>query len=343
MDTKPAKVQSFSRHARSAVKRISSGLPCLDWITGGGYPQGRLVRIIGPESAGKSTLALHAAAMAQQTGKVLYLNPDGKLSGEVAANIGVDLDRLHYAIPETLEQLWLTAFDAIESRKPPSLIVIDPETMCPTQTELEGEMDTYGSIRSRTNAEGVTRLMPRLAKVQTTVLVVSQLRYRQGVTFGSPECPTGGRALKDASSLSLDVRRIQTLKKGQDEFGVRLKIKITQNTVGKPFRVCESDLVFGQGCPKHRGLVDLADYLELISYGTVSTSKFQGMTVPRSREELCRYFQEPEDLALLESVIQKVLNPQPEEIELVVPNVAEISKRKTTKKKNEVPVSAIAV
>jgi recombination protein RecA len=235
---------------RLKVKTLELGIPKLDAILGGGLPQGRIVEIFGPEGAGKTTLALHAILQSQQLGgTAVFIDAEHALDPDYARQLGVDTDNLLIAQPDSGEMA-LTLIETLVESNAIALIVVDSVAALIPEVELSAEIgDHLVGIHSRLMSKALRRLVARFNATQSNCIVIftNQLRYIQGVVYGSPETTTGGRALRFYASVRLDVRRIQTLKRGTDEYGIVVKVKTVKNKVATPFRSVELNLQFGRG------------------------------------------------------------------------------------------------
>ena len=302
------------------VDVIPSGSILLDEALGvGGYPKGRIIEIYGPESSGKTTLALHAIAECQKKGGIAaFIDAEHALDPTYAKNLGVNIDDLWISQPDNGEQA-LEITERLVRSGAIDIIVVDSVAALTPQAEIEGDMgDSHMGLQARLMSQALRKLTGILAKSNTTIIFINQIRMKIGVMFGNPEPTTGGNALKFYAWVRMDVRRIESIGKNQDELtGKRVRVKIVKNKVAPPFKKCEIDLMFGTGISKMGSLLDAAIKCNLIEKAGAWYS-FKGEKIGQGRDKTLEYLQNNVEFQNeLDSEVRKILFAQPEKSEEV--------------------------
>ena len=279
------------------VPAISTGSLSLDLALGvGGVPRGRVVEIYGPESSGKTTLALHIAAEAQaKGGMVAFIDAEHALDPIYARNLGVDVDSLLVSQPDTGEQALDIAEILVRSGAVDALIIDSVAALVP-RAEIEGEMgDQHVGLQARLMSQALRKLTATISKSRTCVIFINQIRMKIGVMFGSPETTTGGNALKFYSSQRLDIRRIGAIKEGDQHVGNRTKVKVVKNKIAPPFKLAEFDIIYGQGISKEGDILDLGVSLDIVEKSGAWYS-FEGERLGQGRENVKKFLAENTDI-----------------------------------------------
>lgn len=295
---------------RMKVETISSGAITLDLALGGGLPKGRVIEIYGPESSGKTTLALHAVAEVQKNGGVAaFVDAEHALDPTYSSALGVDIANLLVSQPDNGESA-MEIVDQLVRSSAVDIVVIDSVAALVPRAEIEGEMgDTQVGLQARLMSKALRKIAGNIGKSGCTVIFLNQLRQKIGVTYGSPEVTTGGNALKFYASVRLDIRRIQTLKKGSEgEYGIRAKVKVAKNKVAPPFRVAEFDIIFGQGISSLGCLVDLAEQTGTIVRKGAWYS-YNGENIAQGRDNAIKYLEDkPEVVDTIDKQVREKLD-----------------------------------
>lgn len=282
---------------RMKIETISSGALTLDLALGGGLPKGRVIEIYGPESSGKTTVALHAVAEVQKKGGIAaYVDAEHALDPTYAGSLGVDIENLLVSQPDTGEAA-LEIVDQLVRSAAVDIVVVDSVAALVPRAEIEGDMgDAHVGLQARLMSQALRKITGNIGKSGCTVMFINQLRQKIGISYGNPETTTGGNALKYYSSVRLDIRRIQTLKKGSEEFGIRVKVKVAKNKVAPPFRIAEFDIIFGKGVSTLGCLVDLAEETKIITRKGAWYS-YNGDNISQGRDNAIKYLEENSELA----------------------------------------------
>ena len=289
-------IMKLGEKSKIDVELFSSGSLSLDLALGGGYPKGRIIEIYGPESSGKTTLALHAISEIQkQGGQAAFIDAEHALDPSYARKIGVDTGNLLISQPDNGEQA-LEICETLVRSGAVDLIVVDSVAALVPQAEIDGDMgDAQMGLQARLMSQAMRKLTGVISKTKATVIFINQIRMKIGVMFGNPETTTGGNALKFYASVRMDIRRIGQIKNGEDISGNRTKIKIVKNKIAAPFRTAEFDIMYNEGISKVGDVLDLA-----VRYGVIDKAgaflKYNGETLGQGREAVKNLFKEKPEL-----------------------------------------------
>jgi recombination protein RecA len=294
--------------SRMRVETVPTGALTLDLALGGGYPKGRVVEVYGPESSGKTTLTLHAIAEVQKRGGVAaFVDAEHALDPVYAAALGVDIENLLVSQPDTGEMA-LEIVDQLVRSAAVDIVVVDSVAALTPRAEIEGEMgDLAVGSQARLMSQAMRKITGNIGKSGCTVIFLNQLRQKIGVTYGNPETTTGGNALKFYASVRLDIRRIQTLKRGTEEYGIRAKVKVAKNKVAPPFRIAEFDILFGRGISTLGCLLDLAEETGVVTRKGAWYS-YEGDNIGQGRDNTIAWLeQNPAPKEVIETLTRQKL------------------------------------
>ncbi|MFB5673666.1 recombinase RecA [Paenibacillus terreus] len=290
-------IMKLGESTHMQVETIPSGSIALDIALGtGGFPRGRIIEIYGPESSGKTTVALHAIAEVQKTGgQAAFIDAEHALDPSYANKLGVNIDELLLSQPDTGEQA-LEIAEALVRSGAVDIIVIDSVAALVPKAEIEGEMgDSHVGLQARLMSQALRKLSGAINKSKTIAIFINQLREKVGVMFGNPETTPGGRALKFYSTVRLDVRRVESLKMGNDVVGNRTRIKVVKNKVAPPFKQAEVDIMYGEGISKEGSLLDMGTELDIVDKSGAWYS-YEGERLGQGRENAKQFLKENPNL-----------------------------------------------
>ncbi|CAH1211234.1 Protein RecA [Paenibacillus sp. JJ-223] len=292
------------------VEIIPSGSLALDIALGtGGLPKGRIVEIYGPESSGKTTVALHAIAEVQKVGgQAAFIDAEHALDPLYASKLGVNIDELLLSQPDTGEQA-LEIAEALVRSGAVDIIVVDSVAALVPKAEIEGEMgDSHVGLQARLMSQALRKLSGAISKSKTIAIFINQLREKVGVMFGNPETTPGGRALKFYSTVRLDVRRVESIKSGNDIIGNRTRIKVVKNKVAPPFKQAEVDIMYGEGISREGSLIDIATELDIVNKSGAWYS-YEGERLGQGRENAKQFIKEHTEISnVIEQKIREASN-----------------------------------
>jgi recombination protein RecA len=316
-------IMKLGESTHMQVEVVPSGSLALDIALGiGGLPKGRIIEVYGPESSGKTTVALHAIAEVQkQGGQAAFIDAEHALDPKYARNLGVNIDELLLSQPDTGEQA-LEIAEALVRSGAVDIIVVDSVAALVPKAEIEGDMgDSHVGLQARLMSQALRKLSGAISKSNTIAIFINQLREKIGVMFGNPETTPGGRALKFYSSVRLDVRRVESIKMGNDVVGNRTKIKIVKNKVAPPFKQADVDIMYGEGISREGSLVDIGTEMDIVNKSGAWYS-YEGERLGQGRENAKQFLKEHQDIALIiENKIREASNLS---TIVAAPNEAEI-------------------
>lgn len=303
-------IMKLGESTHMQVETVPSGSLALDIALGiGGLPRGRVIEVYGPESSGKTTVALHAIAEVQRIGgQAAFIDAEHALDPLYASKLGVNIDELLLSQPDTGEQA-LEIAEALVRSGAVDIIVIDSVAALVPKAEIEGDMgDSHVGLQARLMSQALRKLSGAISKSKTIAIFINQLREKVGVMFGNPETTPGGRALKFYSSVRLDVRRIETLKQGNDMVGNRTRIKVVKNKVAPPFKQAEIDIMYGEGISREGTLVDIGVEMDIVQKSGAWFS-YNGERLGQGRENAKQFLKDHKDIAaVIEKQIREASN-----------------------------------
>jgi len=298
-------IMKLGESTHMQVETIPSGSLALDIALGvGGFPRGRIIEVYGPESSGKTTVALHAIAEVQKAGgQAAFIDAEHALDPLYASKLGINIDELLLSQPDTGEQA-LEIAEALVRSGAVDIIVIDSVAALVPKAEIEGDMgDSHVGLQARLMSQALRKLSGAINKSKVIAIFINQLREKVGVMFGNPETTPGGRALKFYSSVRLDVRRIETIKQGNDMIGNRTRIKVVKNKVAPPFKQAEVDIMYGEGISREGSIVDMGTELDIIDKSGAWYS-YEGERLGQGRENAKQYLKDNKHIA--DSIEKKI-------------------------------------
>jgi recombination protein RecA len=318
-------IMKLGEQTDQRVSTVSSGSIALDIALGiGGYPRGRIIEVYGPESSGKTTVALHAIAEVQRNGgQAAFIDAEHALDPVYAQKLGVNIDELLLSQPDTGEQA-LEIAEALVRSGAVDILIIDSVAALVPKAEIEGEMgDSHVGLQARLMSQALRKLSGAINKSKTIAVFINQIREKVGVMFGNPETTPGGRALKFYSSVRLEVRRAEQLKQGQDVVGNKTKIKVVKNKVAPPFRTAEVDIMYGEGISYQGEILDIGSEIDIVQKSGAWYS-YEGERLGQGRENSKQFLKEnPEIAAAIVAEIRNYYQLEGKTAEVEAPALAE--------------------
>ncbi|WP_290428999.1 recombinase RecA [Paenibacillus andongensis] len=314
-------IMKLGESTHMQVETISSGALALDIALGiGGFPRGRIIEVYGPESSGKTTVALHAIAEVQKTGgQAAFIDAEHALDPSYASKLGINIDELLLSQPDTGEQA-LEIAEALVRSGAVDIIVIDSVAALVPKAEIEGDMgDSHVGLQARLMSQALRKLSGAINKSKVIAIFINQLREKVGVMFGNPETTPGGRALKFYSSVRLDVRRVETIKQGNDMVGNRTRIKVVKNKVAPPFKQAEVDIMYGEGISREGSIIDIGTEMDIVNKSGAWYS-YEGERLGQGRENAKQFLKENKSIS---ETIELRIRENSNLIKVVAPNVDE--------------------
>ena len=311
---KGAVMKLGEKSVNQGIEVISTGCLELDFALGvGGFPRGRIIDIYGPESSGKTTVALHTIAEAQKGGGIAaFIDAEHALDPVYAKALGVDIDELYISQPDTGEQA-LEICESLVRSGAIDVIVVDSVAALVPKAEIEGDMgDSHVGLQARLMSQALRKLTSAISKSNTIVIFINQLREKVGVMFGNPEVTTGGKALKFYASIRLDIRKIEQLKQGTEFVGNRTRVKVVKNKVAPPFKQAEFDMIYGEGISREGSVLDMTVARDIVQKSG-SWFAYNDTRIAQGKENARQFLKDnPELCNEIEAKVRATMNPQPE-------------------------------
>lgn len=311
---KGAVMKLGEKGVNQGIEVISTGCLELDFALGvGGFPRGRIIEIYGPESSGKTTVALHTIAEAQKGGGIAaFIDAEHALDPVYAKALGVDIDELYISQPDTGEQA-LEICESLVRSGAIDVIVVDSVAALVPKAEIEGDMgDSHVGLQARLMSQALRKLTSAISKSNTIVIFINQLREKVGVMFGNPEVTTGGKALKFYASIRLDIRKIEQLKQGTEFVGNRTRVKVVKNKVAPPFKQAEFDMIYGEGISREGSVLDMAVARDIVQKSG-SWFAYNDTRIAQGKENARQFLKDnPELCQEIEAKVRATMNPQSE-------------------------------